>query len=450
MRRDFIANAAHELRTPLTNLQGYLEALRDGVIPADRATYDSLWEEAERLVRLSRSLDALAEGDAATEPARARRARPGGRDPDGRSTSRARRSSGPGLTRRASSCPTRLPARADPDQLAQVLAQPAPERGPLHAGRRHGDGPRASARPADVLVSVANTGEGIPAEDLARVFERFYRVEKSRDRARGGAGIGLAIVKQLVEAGGGRVGAESADGRTRFWFSLPALTAALTGHAPIATIPIAIPGAGPSPLDRLEPLAEERHGDDDRHRRPERRGEPDHPRRRRLEADANEMRPSDVEHARERRSRPDDRGRGRPRPGRRPARRSAAARASARGRRPRAIEMAALTPRATSRPGASASSRGRCRSRSSSSANRTSATTAKMTPGPANRVAAQAAVEGDAGEDDADRRDRRARRPGARSASRRGRRPTRTTVSPPYAATMPLTTAIGPIWSPVK
>ena len=68
MRRDFIANAAHELRTPLTNLQGYLEALRDGVIVADRSTYESLWDEAERLVRLSRSLDALAEGDAATAP----------------------------------------------------------------------------------------------------------------------------------------------------------------------------------------------------------------------------------------------------------------------------------------------------------------------------------------------------------------------------------------------
>src|SRR6266508_4235099 len=66
IRRDFIANAAHELRTPLTNLQGYLEALRDGVITADTATYASLWDEAERLVRLSHSLDALAEGDAAT------------------------------------------------------------------------------------------------------------------------------------------------------------------------------------------------------------------------------------------------------------------------------------------------------------------------------------------------------------------------------------------------
>ena len=53
------------------------------------------------------------------------------------------------------------------------------------------------------------------------MFERFYRVEKSRDRARGGAGIGLSIVKQLVEAAGGRVAAESRDGLTTFWFSLP-------------------------------------------------------------------------------------------------------------------------------------------------------------------------------------------------------------------------------------
>ncbi len=77
------------------------------------------------------------------------------------------------------------------------------------------------ARSGSVLVSVTNTGEPIPADDLPHVFERFYRVEKSRDRATGGAGIGLAIVKQLVEAGGGRVGAESSSAGTRFWFSLP-------------------------------------------------------------------------------------------------------------------------------------------------------------------------------------------------------------------------------------
>ena len=116
--------------------------------------------------------------------------------------------------------PARLPARANPDHLAQVLANllsNAVRYTPLGGVVTV----RAEQRPGDLLVSVVNSGEAIPPDDLARVFERFYRVEKSRDQAHGGAGIGLAIVKQLVEASGGRVGAESAEGRTRFWFSLP-------------------------------------------------------------------------------------------------------------------------------------------------------------------------------------------------------------------------------------
>jgi len=218
MRRDFIANAAHELRTPLTNLQGYLEALRDGVIVADQATYESLHEEADRLVRLSRSLDALAEGDAAGAPpqlvaidlAAAVRSAVDLAQP---ALERA------GLRVTVETPPT-LPARANPDHLAQVLANLF-----SNAARYTPRGGlvmvRAERRPDDLLVSIANTSEPIPPEDLDRVFERFYRVEKSRDRARGGAGIGLAIVKQLVEAGGGRVGAESSGGQTRIWFSLP-------------------------------------------------------------------------------------------------------------------------------------------------------------------------------------------------------------------------------------
>jgi signal transduction histidine kinase len=219
MRRDFIANAAHELRTPLTNLQGYLEALRDGVIVADRTTYESLHEEADRLVRLSRSLDALAEGDAASSP-------PELESIDLVTAVRAAVDlSQPALDRaglRVSvEAPAALPARANADHLAQVLAnllsnavRYTPRGGMVTV--------RVERHPHDLLVSIANTGEPIPAEDLDHVFERFYRVEKSRDRARGGAGIGLAIVKQLVEASGGRVGADSADGQTRFWFSLPA------------------------------------------------------------------------------------------------------------------------------------------------------------------------------------------------------------------------------------
>jgi len=219
MRRDFIANAAHELRTPLTNLQGYLEALRDGVITADRSTYESLWDEADRLVRLSRSLDALAEGDASATP-------PAPEEVDLAGAVRAALEIAEPTLERAGlqvmvELPERLPARANADHLAQVLANLI-----SNAARYTPSGGtvtvRAERRPGDLLVSISNTGDGIPPEDLERVFERFYRVEKSRDRARGGAGIGLAIVKQLVEAGGGRVGAESRDGQTRFWFSLPA------------------------------------------------------------------------------------------------------------------------------------------------------------------------------------------------------------------------------------
>ncbi|MEX2183136.1 MAG: ATP-binding protein, partial [Chloroflexota bacterium] len=218
MRRDFIANAAHELRTPLTNLQGYLEALRDGVITADRATYESLHEEADRLVRLSRSLDALAEGDAGHTLPRLREmdvaaAIRGAIDLAAPAVERAD-------LRLSAELPDTLPGRADPDSLAQVLANLL-----SNAVRYTSAGGtitvRAEQRPGDVLISVANSGEGIPPEDLERVFERFYRVEKSRDRAHGGAGIGLAIVKQLVEQAGGRVGAESRDGQNRFWFSLP-------------------------------------------------------------------------------------------------------------------------------------------------------------------------------------------------------------------------------------
>ena len=217
-RRDIIANTVHELRTPLTNLEGYLEAIRDGVIEPDMATYESLLEETERLTRLARSLDDLALGDAASK-----QAHPVEVDLAGLLTAAAELARPAFDTRRLKlerDWPDHLTGRADPDQFAQVMAnllqnaaRYAPEGGVVTLS--------AESRGDTTLVSLTNSGEGIPEEDLPHLFERFYRVEKSRDRALGGAGIGLAIVKQLVEGWGGRVGAESAAGRTRFWFSLP-------------------------------------------------------------------------------------------------------------------------------------------------------------------------------------------------------------------------------------
>ena len=218
-RREFIVNAAHELSTPLTNLQGYLEALRDGVIPPSSAQFQSLHEEVDRLVRLSQSLNTLAQDNNGSSE---RALETIDLVPAVQSAVELARPSFDGKAIRVQvHLPEQLAARAVPDQLAQVLANLL-----QNASRYTPDGGlvtvAAEARRSDVLVSVSNTGQAIPQQDLPHLFERFYRVEKSRDRAHGGAGIGLAIVKQLVEGTGGRVGAESQAGITRFWFSLPA------------------------------------------------------------------------------------------------------------------------------------------------------------------------------------------------------------------------------------
>jgi len=218
LRRELIANAAHELRTPLTNLQGYLEGLRDEVIPPTREMFTSLHEEADRLVRLARSLDQLAEGDLGGPVALA--------DIDLSAAVRSAVELAQPRFQRAGvrlevDIPDGVTVVADDDHIAQVMHNL------LQNAVRYTDAGQ-SARvvveraPGSAVVQVINDGPGIPADDLPHVFERFYRVEKSRDRAHGGAGIGLAIVRQLVERAGGRVGAESQGGTTRVWFSLRA------------------------------------------------------------------------------------------------------------------------------------------------------------------------------------------------------------------------------------
>jgi two-component system, OmpR family, sensor histidine kinase BaeS len=244
LRRELIANAAHELRTPLTNLQGYLEALRDEVIPADRATFESLWDEAERLVRLSRSLDVLAEGDSVGA------ARPLATVDVSGAVRAAADLVAPAMVQAVLKFETEieptLAAIAEPDGLAQVLGnllQNAVRYTPSGGTVRL----RAERQSGAILVSVTNTGPDIPASDLPHLFERFYRVEKSRSATRGGAGIGLAIVRQLVQSFGGQVGVESRGGLTRFWFSLRAIVAVTLspGTADGAVSPIGRTGAAP-------------------------------------------------------------------------------------------------------------------------------------------------------------------------------------------------------------
>jgi signal transduction histidine kinase len=216
VRREFVVNASHELRTPLTNLQGYLEALRDGVLPPDPATFDSLREEVDRLTRLAASLDILAGGDDG---------RPMPEDVDlGALVRSGLELTAPSFARRSlsvsSSVAPGLAVHARADELAQVvsnLLQNAIRYTPAGGEVRV----TVAREGGHAVVRVSNSGGEIPAEDLPRVWERFFRVERSRDRASGGAGIGLAIVKRLIEEAGGRVGATSEGGVTTFWFSLP-------------------------------------------------------------------------------------------------------------------------------------------------------------------------------------------------------------------------------------
>jgi two-component system, OmpR family, sensor histidine kinase BaeS len=216
-RAELVANFAHELRTPLTILRGYLEAMRDGVMLPSPDVFESLREEVDRLERLSRSLDALGRDGV----------RPVPQDLDlGGAVQAAAELARPGFERAGLYLRLDVPAagpyvHAVQDHLRQVLAnllrnaeRYTPRGGIVTVSVR--------AEASSALVTVSNAGAEIPAADLPHVFERFYRVDKSRDRARGGAGIGLAIVKQLVEQAGGRVGAESGRGSTRIWFRLPA------------------------------------------------------------------------------------------------------------------------------------------------------------------------------------------------------------------------------------
>jgi signal transduction histidine kinase len=217
VRRDFVAGAAHELLTPLTNLHGYLEGLRDGVLTPSQSVFESLHEESERLVRLSHALLDLAEAPSRSAAAENMELR--------KVIESTVQLVAPAMDKRhigvTIDMPDSIVVRSNPDHVTQVLFNLL-----QNAGRYAQDGGGVSVRAQllgrDVRVSVSNSGSTIPPAELPRIFDRFYRVDQSRDRSSGGYGLGLALVKQLIEAAGGQVGAESANGSTTVWFTLAA------------------------------------------------------------------------------------------------------------------------------------------------------------------------------------------------------------------------------------
>lgn len=220
LRRDLVSDVAHELRTPLTNLRGQIEAIQDGLAAPDAARIASLHEETRLLQKLVEDLQDLALAEAG-----GLRLEPEALDPRAELERAAAAISGAatqgGLQVAVACEPGLPPLRADARRLAQVLrnllsnavtATPPGGRVTLSAARC---GER-------VELAVADTGTGITAEDLPHVFERFWRADPSRDRSTGGAGLGLALVRQMVLAQGGEVRAESAPGAgSTFRVTLP-------------------------------------------------------------------------------------------------------------------------------------------------------------------------------------------------------------------------------------
>ena len=218
LRKTMVADVAHELRTPLTNLRGYLEGLSDGVIPPDKKTLDMLQKENLRLVSLVEGLGQLARADAA-------RAYLDRQAVDLPACIREILALyGMNFEEKGIRVTTRIAeqvvVQADRDKLLQAIRNLVEN---CWKYTPAGGQVTISCRPSKtgVRAEFINDGSGIPERDLPFIFERFFTADPSRSRDAGGAGIGLAIVKQLVEAHGGRVGAESSDGETCIWFELP-------------------------------------------------------------------------------------------------------------------------------------------------------------------------------------------------------------------------------------
>ncbi|GAB4478746.1 MAG: ATP-binding protein [Anaerolineae bacterium] len=221
MRRQLIADVSHELKTPLASIKGYMEGLQDGVIAATPETYELIHREAARLERLVQDLQTLSRVEAAQMPMAIVPC-------EAASIVRAAvewlrpQFDGKGVTLTAHLPDRPLEVQADFDRVRQVLLnvlgnalQYTPVGGSVAV--------TLTRRDHEALFSVQDTGVGLEKDDLERVFQRFYRVDKSRSRAGGGSGIGLTIARHIIEAHGGRIWAES-DGPGRgstFRFTLP-------------------------------------------------------------------------------------------------------------------------------------------------------------------------------------------------------------------------------------
>ncbi|HJZ46003.1 MAG TPA: ATP-binding protein, partial [Roseiflexaceae bacterium] len=242
LRRQLVADIAHELRTPISVLRLQLEGLEDGIEQPTPATLHSLAEEVGLLTRLVDDLRLLSLADAGQISLAIENVDAGAAIERAVTASAARARQ---LQIELRAVPPAAPVlvAADQQRLAQILgnlienalrytpaggsvtvqARSTTEDERLKTKDQSGSSSLVPRPSSFVVFEVADTGAGIPPDELPRIFERFYRTDKARARETGGSGLGLAIVQRLVEMQGGRIWAASAVGRgTTFYVALPA------------------------------------------------------------------------------------------------------------------------------------------------------------------------------------------------------------------------------------
>jgi two-component system, OmpR family, sensor histidine kinase BaeS len=233
-RRRFLQDAAHELKTPLAVIDATSSAILDGVYTPERRHLETIRDQSRVLARIVDDLRTISLAEGGHLPLERRpldvrhmlESVVAGFEPRAAGT----------LIRLSVDAPGGLIVEADPDRLRQVMGalvdnalRHTPENGSIQVSAHPVATPGAmiagrsgAARPF-VRLTVEDSGPGIPAESLPRIFERFYQADSSRSRGTGTSGLGLSIVRALAEAHGWRVGAENrTEGGARLWIELPA------------------------------------------------------------------------------------------------------------------------------------------------------------------------------------------------------------------------------------